>query len=327
MKLEWAYQRAGQPAMLARSRACSFVQATVRAIRPFLLGWAVALAWTNSAQGAEPNTAKAPAPAAVATQAKADKPRQASLKSGAAPATQNTVASPTPAPDPNTQPAEESDSNSVLTDQLRSRLWKGRVVLPDANDDATTKAALQDLIQRLKNVGRERPVNEPAPATSAVSEPSTPVTKKTEPAAAAPAEPSGLPTATAATEPNEVLPPAVLQKLNALLKDPNQVHDPLEMAELLFLNNRLAEAAVFYEKALTLTVPNDQATADDRAWILYQLGTSLRQANMGKAQNMYLKLITEFPNSPWTELAKANGRLINWYQDAKPQQLISSPNP
>ena len=109
------------------------------------------------------------------------------------------------------------------------------------------------------------------------------------------------------------------------MKDPNEVHDPLEMAELLFLSGRQTEATVFYEKALALTQPNDPATESDRAWILFQLGNCLRQTDMARARDMYMRLVSEYPGSPWTELAKAHGRLITWYQNARPEQLMAPP--
>jgi hypothetical protein len=215
----------------------------------------------------------------------------------------------------------------MVTDGWKSRLWQSRILPPDPNEDAGKKAALQDLIRRLKTTGTERPVNEPAQVKPLVVEPSRAASESTDAAVAvkAPAEQPHLPVARVEAEPNAALSPAALDRLNRLMKDPNLVQDPLELAELLFLNSRLPEAAVFYEKALMLTIPNDPATSDDRAWILFQWATSLRQTDTTKARDTYLKLISEFPNSPWTELAKANGRLINWYESTKPQQLISSP--
>ena len=76
------------------------------------------------------------------------------------------------------------------------------------------------------------------------------------------------------------------------------------------------------EKALARTLPNDSSMENDRAWILFQLGNCLRQTDMTKARDMYMKLISQYPSSPWTELAKVHGRLISWYQSAKPEQLM-----
>ncbi len=296
----------------------------LHAARPFVLGVAVLLAGTTNTPAAEPNTAGAPTSAA-AVPTKQGKANTPAPKQTATPASQNTAALPASSPQVVTHLTNEQDSNTAVTDGLKSRLWQSRILPPDPNEDAATRAALQDLIQRLKTAGAERPVSEPAPAKPVVLEPAPAPVKSVEPTVAAPVDQPNLPVATPAVTPNAGLSPAAIERLNRLVKDPNQVRNPLEMADLLFLNNRLADAAVLYEKALTLTIPNDSATSEDRAWILFQLGTSLRQTDMTRARDTYLKLISEFPNSPWTELAKANGRLINWYESAKPQQLISSP--
>jgi hypothetical protein len=114
--------------------------------------------------------------------------------------------------------------------------------------------------------------------------------------------------------------PSALKQLERLMLDPNQVSDPLEMAELLFLGGRTAEAAVFYEKALASLASSDPMHSEDRAWILFQLGNCLRETDMARARDTYMKLVSQYPSSPWTELAKAHGRLITWYQSAKPEQ-------
>jgi tetratricopeptide (TPR) repeat protein len=287
--LRWAYRPAAEP-----STPGPFNRSPARAVVSLLRCCVAALLWAMSASGAEPNAAQTPA---------------------AKPAMQSIDETDARAP----------DANAVMIDDLRSQLWKSRITPPDPNEDAWTKAALQDLIQRLRSIGAERPVNKPGPLRPIVIAKPAVVSEEPDVTAPALAELSGLPAAPPAGEPDGTLSPAAVEKLNHLTKDPNQVHDPLEMAELLFLNNRPVEAAVFYERALALTAPNDAATSDDRAWILFQLGTSLRQTNTDKARDVYLRLISEFPNSPWTELAKANGRLINWYETTKPQQLISSP--
>jgi hypothetical protein len=114
----------------------------------------------------------------------------------------------------------------------------------------------------------------------------------------------------------------MLEQLTPLLQDPNRVSDPLEMAELLFLSGHLTEAAVFYEKALVRLARNDPRQSEDHAWALFQLGNCLRETDMGRAKDSYMKLISQHPNCPWTELAKAHGRLITWYQGTNPQQWM-----
>jgi tetratricopeptide (TPR) repeat protein len=115
--------------------------------------------------------------------------------------------------------------------------------------------------------------------------------------------------------------------LDDLRKNAGRVRDPLEVAELLFLSGRPTEAAPFYEEALRRTSAGDAASAADRAWILFQLGNSLREADAAKAQDAYMKLIAEYPESPWTEMARASGRLLTWYQSTRPDQLVAQSKP
>lgn len=212
---------------------------------------------------------------------------------------------------------------------LTRRLWENRMAAPDPNEDADDRAALNDLIRKIRSVRFEDETSEPA--FTAPTEPTTPAQVAPiagpvqKPLIAPPAPRPTSSISSSRKEPSASLTAETLEKLSTALKDPNEVHDPLEMAELLFLSGRQVEATVFYEKALALTRPNDPATENDRAWILFQLGNCLRQTDMAGARDMYMKLVSEYPGSPWTELAKAHGRLITWYQNARPEQLMAPP--
>jgi hypothetical protein len=70
--------------------------------------------------------------------------------------------------------------------------------------------------------------------------------------------------------------------------------------------------------------------SDDRAWILFQLGNCLRDSDpsagsgqaLQAARNAYRRLIAEYPDSLWTDLAKARESLIDWYLKDDPLTLI-----
>ena len=83
----------------------------------------------------------------------------------------------------------------------------------------------------------------------------------------------------------------------------------------------------FYEEALRRTRAGDAASDGDRAWILFQLGNCFRETNIAKAQDAYMKLIAEYPDSPWTEMARAGGRFLTWYQNTRPDQLTAARKP
>jgi len=220
-------------------------------------------------------------------------------------------------------PNDRDNTDTDISDVLARRLWQSRMSAPDPEEDADTRRALQSLIARVQSM--QFPGSDMEPTFSAPAAPTASVEQATLNTVVDTTPEVRTPLASAATGTNEALPllePTTLERLERLLQDPNQVNDPLEMAELLFLSGRTTEAAVFYEKALTQLAPNDPGQSEDRAWILFQLGNCLRETDMGKARDSYMKLISQYPNCPWTELAKAHGRLITWYQGANPQQWM-----
>ncbi len=229
---------------------------------------------------------------------------------------------------PNGPATQASPSNlsaaqdSGMSAELTRRLWESRISIPDPNEDADTKEDLKNLIEQIRSLKLER--NEVTPSFSAPTD----VTARTESnrgnrvtgsQTAAPTRPT--PT-TSEVRPGQSVSTATREKLDERLQHPDRVRNPLEVAELLFLSGYLVEAIPFYEKALAQTAPKDPITSRDRGWILFQLGNCLRETDMAKARDAYLKLIAEYPDSPWTELAKAHGRLITWYLAAKPEQLM-----
>ncbi len=116
-----------------------------------------------------------------------------------------------------------------------------------------------------------------------------------------------------------------LQMLENLLQHPDQMDNPFELAEVLFLSGHLKEASVFYWEALNRNRPDQSDTTKNRPWILFQIGNCLRHDDTLTAMKMYRQLISEYPDSPWTDLAKARHKLINWYQKDKPRTLIANP--
>jgi tetratricopeptide (TPR) repeat protein len=220
-------------------------------------------------------------------------------------------------------PSDGNDTSMEINDILARRLWQNRISAPDPDEDAEIRSALRSLIQQVQSMTFEDSATTPtfsAPLESPV-EPQRPTVGTAPSVGTEPSQP--LPAPTSATEPPASLPADTLKQLEGLMQNPDQISNPLEMAELLFLSGRVAEAALFYEKALAQMPASDLTNSEDRAWVLFQLGNCLRETDMGKARETYMKLIAQHPNSPWTELAKAHGRLITWYQSARPNQLIA----
>lgn len=205
-------------------------------------------------------------------------------------------------------------------------LWSSRVSVPEVTEDTEASLALQRLIRQVRtlavdNKGPAEPSGPVAPPLTA--QPPAPVAPSVETAQPVLVEA----VATAAPETAPTLSPRAQKTLEDLRQDPNRIRDPLETAELLFLSGRPTDAVPFYEEALRRTRAGDVAADGDRAWILFQLGNCLRETDIAKAQDAYLKLIAQYPDCPWTEMARAGGRFLTWYQTARPDQLTVARKP
>lgn len=211
-------------------------------------------------------------------------------------------------------------SGREVNAELTRRIWESRISAPDPTEDTKAKQDLQELIQQVRGLRFER--NEATPSFSSTTEARPEPNRSSRTVDRQPV--ASTPSKTASTITTR---PAEVEELDGLLQDRQRAPNPLEAAELLFLSGHPVEAIPFYEKALAQTNRTDPTTSADRAWILFQLGNSFRETDMTKARDMYQRLIAEYPNSPWTELAKAHGRLITWHLTAKPQQLMAPVQP
>lgn len=217
---------------------------------------------------------------------------------------------------------------SKPTGQLAEQLWRSRTTAPELAQDAEHKEELRRLICQIRSVRLKRgaqghgsaatesiakPPSQEAGAKSASAQETTEEPSRTqqEKSKAGPAVPE------------ETIARETLQLLENLSQDPDQLQRPAEVAEILFLSGRLEKAAAFYQQALQQIDPNDTSTAHDRAWILFQIGNCLRDADPATAGNMYRKLLSEFPDSPWTHLARVWEQFAQWYEKDDPYALLS----
>jgi len=115
-----------------------------------------------------------------------------------------------------------------------------------------------------------------------------------------------------------------LQILGELLEHPEQLNSPLKLAEILYRSGHLKEAAKCYQEALYRMATDDAAQKQHRAWILFQIGNCLRNDDQQAAIEMYRQLITEYPNSPWSESARVEDKLLNWIIKDDPKALIDA---
>jgi tetratricopeptide (TPR) repeat protein len=112
-----------------------------------------------------------------------------------------------------------------------------------------------------------------------------------------------------------------ISKLDELIANPNDVSNPLELANILYNCGKMKEAAVFYHCAYECQNNND-VMYQDKAWILFQEGNCLQKENPQEAVKAYRRLIAEYPNSFWADSAKAKDHLVEWYIEQKPNTFL-----
>ncbi len=122
--------------------------------------------------------------------------------------------------------------------------------------------------------------------------------------------------------PYELITEETLQMLRNLAQEPKKLDNPFELGEILFISGNLKEAAMFYSEAMRRKDPNDAGLSRDRAWILFQIGNCLRNDDLPEAAKMYQQLLTEYPNSPWADMATAQSNLIAWFLKDEPVKLM-----
>jgi len=221
--------------------------------------------------------------------------------------------------EPAMQAAQDKPAAQAALEKLQQRIRLSNIgapapVAPAVEDKSRDElAALIAQIRSLTNKPRQnRPVQANPPAGMQTDE----TASVQEPAQAENIQPK--------TEPNLPYVPVTedtLKLVTALSQDPNQLQKPFELAQILFQSGDLTQAVKCYEKSLEY-LPAEPASAQMRAWILFQTGNCLRGIEPQKAKKFYTTLITEQPNCLWSDLAKARVKIIDWRLRDRPRALI-----
>jgi hypothetical protein len=122
---------------------------------------------------------------------------------------------------------------------------------------------------------------------------------------------------------NQSITEQTMQILSTMIAEPQKFKDPARMAEILYQDGKLTEAATLYKEASRLINPDNAALAGNRAWFLFQTANCLRNSDMPQAAKLYGQIIKEYPDSPWTEMARTQNNIILWFLQDKPDKLIS----
>jgi tetratricopeptide (TPR) repeat protein len=190
-----------------------------------------------------------------------------------------------------------------------------------SQNDTKSKDQLEKIIEQIRSVEFE-PQKQQAPEPVVIVPEQPPAV---EPNETVPDVPVQKEQAKQVVEPklqHEPISETTLQMLRTLAQKPEKLANPLELGEVLFVSGNVKEAAIFYSEALKRRNPNSTGVSLDRAWIMFQMGNCLRNDDMPAAAKMYQQLLTEYPNSPWADLATARNNLIAWYLKDEPLKLI-----
>jgi len=206
---------------------------------------------------------------------------------------------------PQTQPAD-------IRQTMRS-VWREDITPPtDAPDEDLTRAVRQLRATILPKpqapTARRR---SPAPGAGNVDKPAVAETPPTGPAAT---QPATQPTSRPASETGISADELALLKSMAVEKLTNAS----DVADALYRAGQ-------YEAALAVYLrlqghPPNNVSGD---WLLLQLANChSRCGKYEQAAALYQKLIAGFPKSPWLAVAKVQGQLAAWRQQARPAELL-----
>jgi hypothetical protein len=205
-----------------------------------------------------------------------------------------------------------------VKDYVSKQLWKSRISALPAERPGADKDGLEQLIGRVKAAEvRARPKDRAFADSAAPSVPAEPNSARVAKAGSPLAQP-----AAAKPAPVDANGTAVAQPVLPEGMDPNHVTDPFKMAEILFESGLHSKAAPFYQKALAQTDPQDKKKASQRQWILLQLGRCWREDQPAQARQMFSQLISEYPDSPWIDVARTWQGLTDWYLTEQPRQFV-----
>lgn len=114
----------------------------------------------------------------------------------------------------------------------------------------------------------------------------------------------------------------ILQIFNDVSQDLSQMENPVELAEILYLGGWLKEAGIVYRQAINRIDSEGTDAFSERAWILFQLANCLRDEDPAEARKFYREMISQYPDCPWVDLAKAEDELLGWLEKENPEALL-----
>jgi tetratricopeptide (TPR) repeat protein len=216
---------------------------------------------------------------------------------------------------------KDVNSDEQTASKLVLKTWENRIASPQRADEEISRRELRQLIEQIRRIKlgteKESMAEEPVGTASKKVEVNEPSVIKQEPEKKVETATVELPVSSTGISLQ------TLQMLDKLVAHPEQANNPAALAEILYRTGCMKEAGVFYREAFERTTAASRVSADDRAWFLFQRGNCLRNYEPLEAMKTYRLLIEKYPNSLWTNSAKAREQLIGWYQKEKPAELTA----
>ena len=211
--------------------------------------------------------------------------------------------------------ASATDPNS----NFKKKLLRIELNMPEVENHDITKSELRKMIEKIRSINFDLPkeIYEPVvvPHDVPKSEPNETILDNVK------EQPKKIKVENKKLS-NGVITSQTLEIIMRNSQDPNNLENPFELGEILFLCGYIKEAVVFYQEALKRKSPDKADFVRDRSWILFQIGNCLRDVDRREAISVYGQLITEYPNSSWKELAEVRRALLVWYMKEEPRKLI-----
>jgi tetratricopeptide (TPR) repeat protein len=118
------------------------------------------------------------------------------------------------------------------------------------------------------------------------------------------------------------------KEITNLSATPEKIVSPLHSADCLYIGGEYKKAADMYQLALKQIVNPEEDTS--RSWILFQAGNCLRRLEPDLAYQFYEKLLTDYPESPWSPAAQSQQQIISWFKANQSslilEKYLSDPN-
>jgi len=201
------------------------------------------------------------------------------------------------------------------------RLWLSNVSYPEVKSEKKKQKELLELIEKVRSVKLEKKTVESEELVSSepgeTDEPNKPHFEKKTAEKTVKEKTRPIYTESKISE-------LTLKKLKEFLEGTEKIENPFQLAEILYRSGQISAAAGLYQHALKQNENIGTLCSEDEAWIIFQIANCLRNENPELADKMYKKLIQQYADSPWVDLAKARDKLLNWYGKEKPQNLVKN---